>query len=137
MVTGKGMGSGLPISGIYTCDAVGSAIFEAHHSTTFGGNIAAMAAAQVTLDIIEIDKLACNAEKVGEYFLKELEKMSKVFPYMGDVRGRGLMIAVELIDCMKCGDKVRNEISMESFFLFYYMLINLIAIFGKVLFVSN
>ncbi|XP_026464239.1 alanine--glyoxylate aminotransferase 2, mitochondrial-like [Ctenocephalides felis] len=109
VVTGKGMGSGLPISGIYTCDAVGSAIFEAHHSTTFGGNIAAMAAAQVTLDIIEIDKLACNAEKVGEYFLKELEKMSKVFPYMGDVRGRGLMIAVELIDCMKCGDKITRR----------------------------
>lgn len=112
------MASGFPISGVATCESVAPAIHEAYHATTYGGNIACTAAAQVTLDIIEIDKLEKNAQDVGEHLIKELMAMAQVFPYIGDVRGRGLMVAVELIDCMKCGDKVSNIYIFLIFFLY-------------------
>lgn len=60
--------------------------------TTFGGNHLACAAALAVLDIIESEKLVKNAEVVGNYLLEQLKKM----PQLKDVRGRGLMIGVEI-----------------------------------------
>jgi acetylornithine aminotransferase len=60
--------------------------------TTFGGNHLACAAAIAVLDVIESENLVANAHNVGEYLLAELRKM----PQLKDVRGRGLMIGVEV-----------------------------------------
>ena len=86
----KGMGNGFPIGGIII-----SPKFKASYGllgTTFGGNHLACAAAVSVLDIIKQDNLLENANTVGSYLIEELKKFDKVL----EVRGRGLMIGIEL-----------------------------------------
>ena len=86
----KGMGNGFPIGGISI-----SPKFKASYGllgTTFGGNHLACAAAVAVLDIIKQDNLLANAASVGSYLMDELKKFDKV----QEVRGRGLMIGIDL-----------------------------------------
>ncbi|QJB35620.1 aspartate aminotransferase family protein [Chitinophaga oryzae] len=86
----KGMGNGFPIGGIIV-----SPKFKAVHGmlgTTFGGNHLACAAALAVLETIESEKLIDNAASVGAYLMEELRKFSQV----KEVRGRGLMIGIEM-----------------------------------------
>lgn len=86
----KGMGNGFPIGGIAI-----SPKFKASFGllgTTFGGNHLACAAAVSVLDIIKQDNLMANAAQVGNYLIEELKKFDQVL----EVRGRGLMIGIEL-----------------------------------------
>lgn len=86
----KGMGNGFPVAGISI-----SPKFQAHHfmlGTTFGGNHLACAAALAVLEIIEQDKLMENAAAVGNYLFEQLG----LLPNIVELRGRGLMIGIEL-----------------------------------------
>ncbi|WP_149912435.1 aspartate aminotransferase family protein [Sphingobacterium cavernae] len=86
----KGMGNGFPIGGIAIAPK-----FKASYGllgTTFGGNHLACAAAVAVLDIIKQDDLLANAASVGSYLIEELKKFDKV----EEVRGRGLMIGIDL-----------------------------------------
>jgi acetylornithine/N-succinyldiaminopimelate aminotransferase len=86
----KGMGNGFPIGGVLI-----SPDFEAKMGmlgTTFGGNYLACAAAIAVLDVIKSQKLIANAEDVGSYLLSELSK----FELIKEVRGKGLMIGIEM-----------------------------------------
>ncbi|ETZ20998.1 aspartate aminotransferase family protein [Pedobacter sp. V48] len=88
----KGMGNGFPVAAISI-----SPKFKPWHAmlgTTFGGNHLACAAALSVLEIIEEDNLMKNASDLGEYLITELRKISEI----KEVRGRGLMIGVELPD---------------------------------------
>jgi 4-aminobutyrate aminotransferase len=66
------------------------------HASTFGGNPISLAAAMATMDILEREGIA-NAAHVGEKMLERLRGWVKTHPLVGDVRGRGLMIGVELV----------------------------------------
>ena len=86
----KGMGNGFPVAGISIAPK-----FHAKHfmlGTTFGGNHLACAAALSVLEIIEQDSLMSNAQQVGSYVIEELKKL----PNIKEVRGRGLMIGIDL-----------------------------------------
>jgi len=86
----KGMGNGFPIGGISIAPK-----FKASYGllgTTFGGNHLACAAAVAVLDVIKEENLLQNAEQVGKYLIEELKKFDQVL----EVRGRGLMIGIEL-----------------------------------------
>jgi acetylornithine aminotransferase len=86
----KGMGNGFPIGGISI-----SPKFKPWYGelgTTFGGNHLACAAALAVLEVMEKDNLMKNAEEVGNYLINELNKI----PQISEVRGRGLMIGIEL-----------------------------------------
>jgi acetylornithine/N-succinyldiaminopimelate aminotransferase len=86
----KGMGNGFPIAGISI-----SPKFKPWHGelgTTFGGNHLACAAALAVLEVIEKEELLKNAEEIGTYLIEELKK----FEQIKEVRGRGLMIGIEL-----------------------------------------
>ena len=88
----KGMGNGFPLGRISI-----SPKFKAWHGmlgTTFGGNHLACAAALAVLEVMEQDQLMNNAEQVGNYLISEL----KAIPQISEVRGRGLMIGIELSD---------------------------------------
>lgn len=88
----KGMGNGFPIGGISIAPK-----FKAWHGmlgTTFGGNHLACAAALAVLEVMEQDQLMKNAEQVGNYLISEL----RAIPQISEVRGRGLMIGIELSD---------------------------------------
>jgi 4-aminobutyrate aminotransferase len=66
------------------------------HASTFGGNPVACAASLATLDLVE-KSLMNNARVVGDYLISELKKMQRQYEIIGDVRGKGLMIGVELV----------------------------------------
>lgn len=86
----KGMGNGFPVAGI----SISPKIQAKHYmlGTTFGGNHLACAAALAVLEIMEQDALMANAHKIGDYLMSEL----KGLPNIREVRGRGLMIGIDL-----------------------------------------
>jgi acetylornithine/N-succinyldiaminopimelate aminotransferase len=86
----KGMGNGFPVAGIIISPKIQPAYGML--GTTFGGNHLACAAGLAVLEVIERDNLMQNAAEVGEYLISELKKLSQV----KEVRGRGLMIGIEL-----------------------------------------
>lgn len=91
----KGMGNGFPIGGIAISPKIEAKYFSL--GTTFGGNPLACAAALAVLEVMEEENLMANAEKVGNYLIAELEKFTDII----EVRGRGLMIGIELPEQLK------------------------------------
>ncbi len=68
------------------------------HATTFGGNPLACAAALAVVDIIKEEKLLENAEKQGNYIMRRLQNLKEECELVGDVRGKGLMIGIEIVE---------------------------------------
>ena len=101
----KGMGNGFPIGGVLI-----SPIFEPSFGmlgTTFGGSHLACTAAIAVLDIIKVEHLIENAEKIGNYLIEELNKI----PGIKEVRGQGLMIGIEFEQPIK---EIRNSLLFEK-----------------------
>lgn len=96
MTLAKGLGSGLPIGAIVAKQSVMSRWKPGAHGTTFGGNPIACAAANATLDLVT-GGLVGNAATAGAHFMARLCELQHEFPCIGDVRGRGLFIGMELI----------------------------------------
>jgi len=96
IVMAKGMGSGLPISGIASRRELMAKWKPGSHGGTYGGGSAiASAAALATIQTIEEEKLVENAAKRGEQLRDGLSELQSNFPVIGDVRGLGLMVATE------------------------------------------
>jgi 4-aminobutyrate aminotransferase len=91
----KGIASGMPL-GVCMSRAEIMDWAPGSHASTFGGNPVSIAAALATLEIIEHSAMA-NAERVGEQMLERLRGWKQTHPLVGDVRGRGLMIGIELV----------------------------------------
>jgi 4-aminobutyrate aminotransferase len=91
----KGVASGLPL-GITTARAEVMTWAPGAHANTFGGNPLACAAAMATISLVK-DSLMANAATVGEYLLGCLQELQQKHRLIGDVRGRGLMIGIELV----------------------------------------
>jgi len=93
----KALGGGLPLSAVIARKDLMDQWDPGAHGSTFGGNPVAIAAAQATLDIILRERLINNAHKIGEYIQERFKEAAKEIPQIGDVRGKGLMIGVELV----------------------------------------
>jgi 4-aminobutyrate aminotransferase len=91
----KGIASGMPL-GICMSRAEIMDWVPGSHASTFGGNPVSIAAALATISIIEREAMA-NAATVGEFMLERLRGWKQSHPLVGDVRGRGLMIGIELV----------------------------------------
>jgi len=91
----KGIASGMPL-GICMARADVMDWVPGSHASTFGGNPVCIAAALATMDIIEREAMG-NAARVGEFILKRIRGWVQSHPLVGDVRGRGLMIGIELV----------------------------------------
>lgn len=95
LASAKGIASGLPLSAtIARADLMDWK--PGAHASTFGGNPVAIAAALATIDLLE-DHLIANAAKMGEYLMEGMRELMKKHPMIGDVRGQGLMIGMELV----------------------------------------
>lgn len=90
----KGIGNGFPIGGLLISPNFTPAYGRL--GTTFGGNHLACSAALAVLDVFENEGLVENAHLVGEYFIEQLKELQKTESHITDVRGKGLMIGVEL-----------------------------------------
>jgi 4-aminobutyrate aminotransferase len=105
----KGMGSGMPI---------GATVFNAKydfgvsgaHSNTYGGNLVACASALATIDVIAKEKLSQRSERLGKHVSKRLMEMKEKHQLIGDVRGLGLMQAVELVKSRKTKAPAKKEV---------------------------
>jgi 4-aminobutyrate aminotransferase len=96
MTLAKGLASGLPMGLVVARRTHMEKWKRGAHGNTFGGNPLCCAAALATLDLVERE-YAANAAAVGEYFIGRLKDLQKRFPSIGEVRGKGLMIGMELI----------------------------------------
>lgn len=93
----KGIASGMPMGAIVARGELDFP-YQGAHSNTYGGNLVALAAAEATLDVLERDKLLDNARTVGKHLRTRLEELAEEHPEIGDVRGVGLMQAIDLVE---------------------------------------
>jgi acetylornithine/N-succinyldiaminopimelate aminotransferase len=96
MTLAKALGSGVPVGAFLANEKVAAAIDYGDHGTTFGGNPLACAAALATIAVIEEEDLVENARVNGEKVLQRLQQAQSIEPSIVAVRGKGLMIGVEL-----------------------------------------
>jgi len=92
----KAIGNGFPIGVMMATERIASAFQPGNHASTFGGNPLAMASALATLGTILNGGILENVKRVGGYFLKRLQELKSKYPVIKDVRGRGLILGVEL-----------------------------------------
>ncbi len=95
MTLAKGLASGIPIGAILAKDRA-SVFTPGEHGSTFGGNPLACAAAYATLKFIIDNDISGNANRMGQYLTAGLERLKQKFQFITDVRGRGLLVALEL-----------------------------------------
>ena len=96
----KGIASGMPL-GVTMTKAEVMDWVPGSHASTFGGNPVCIAAALATLDVIEREGLVRNSQEVGEHMMRRLADWPKKHRIVGDVRGRGLMIGVDIVKDQK------------------------------------
>lgn len=94
MTLAKGLGSGVPIGALLARENV-SLFSPGEHGSTFGGNPLVCAAAHATLKYIIDNDIPGKVKRVGNYFMTKLESLKRQFDLITDVRGRGLLIALE------------------------------------------
>lgn len=92
----KGLGGGFPIGAVVAGPKLSHVFRPGHHATTFGGTPLACAAALAVIETIEADDLVNRAGELGERFMSQLRKATRSFPFVKEVRGRGLMVGLVL-----------------------------------------
>lgn len=115
IVMAKGLGSGLPISGIAsTAEIMDKWTPGTHGGTYCGGSAITAAAAVATLDVIFEEELLQNTTERGEQLVQGLKKLQQTYPSIGDVRGMGLMIATEFTNPDKTPDALTTGRILEK-----------------------
>ena len=101
MTVGKGVGGGFPLAGVVSTDALTSSkpwSNPSFSSSSYGGNPLASAAGLAALEIILKEDLVKNADRVGAVMLNELTHLKEKYRTVGEVRGRGLLLGIELVE---------------------------------------
>ncbi|KAL5709822.1 glycine transaminase [Ranunculus cassubicifolius] len=93
----KGIGNGIPIGAVVTTPEIAQVLTRSSYFNTFGGNPVCTAGAHAVLKVLEKEKLQENAHVVGSYLKDRLTSLKDKYDFIGDVRGRGLMLGVELV----------------------------------------
>jgi 4-aminobutyrate aminotransferase len=110
VVLGKGFGGGVfPLAGIIAREKLDIAADRALGHYTHEKNPVACAAALATIEYIEKHKLVDHARKLGQHSLKRLNKMKQSHPIIGDVRGLGLFLGIELVKDRKTRERASKE----------------------------
>lgn len=112
----KGIASGLPLSATVASEEIMDWV-PGSHASTFGGNPVSCQAALATIKLLE-NGLIDNAAKQGAYMINELRKLERTYPIIGDVRGLGLMLAIEIVkdkETKSYAPEVRDGIIQKAF----------------------
>ncbi len=118
MTVGKGMGSGFPVSGIISTKEITSSLpfsKPSSSSSSYGGNALASTAALATIQTIIEESLVDNSRQVGKYLLEGLRKLQEKYEFIGDLRGCGLLIGVELVKDRKTREPLEKSVTREMF----------------------
>jgi 4-aminobutyrate aminotransferase/(S)-3-amino-2-methylpropionate transaminase len=97
LVTAKGIADGFPLSALTTCSEIAKVYKPGDHLSTFGGNPVCCAAALANIDFIVREDLCGRALEMGKYTKSRLLKLRRRNPLIGDVRGLGFMIGIEMV----------------------------------------
>src|SRR5205809_4486717 len=93
----KGIGNGAPLGAVVTTPKIAATLAQRTHFNTFGGNPVVCAQGAAVLDVIQREKLQANALKIGNQILAGLERLKAKHNLVGDVRGKGLLLGIELV----------------------------------------
>ncbi|XP_077239183.1 alanine--glyoxylate aminotransferase 2 homolog 3, mitochondrial-like [Tasmannia lanceolata] len=105
----KGIGNGLPLGALVTTPEIAQVLTHRNYFNTFGGNPVCTAGGHAVLKVIEKEKLQENAFIVGSYLKERLQSLQEKHEIIGDVRGRGLMLGVELVTDRKLKTPAKAE----------------------------
>lgn len=94
----KGIGNGFPLAAVVTTPEIAKALDAASFFNTFGGNPVATAVGSAVVDVLDEDGCMEKSRMTGTRLLHTLESLRKEYTVVGDVRGKGLMIGVELVE---------------------------------------
>ncbi len=115
---GKGLGSGFPVSALASTAEITQAKpwgAPSGSSSSYGGNPMAGAAMLASVSVIEEERLVENAEQVGAFMLRRFREMQERYPFIGDVRGKGLLIGVELVRDRKTKQPLAKDVCVRLF----------------------
>ncbi len=115
---GKAFGGGFPLSAVLTTDAIAKAkpwSNPSGSSSSYGGNPLGAAAGAAALEVIDDEQLVENSRIVGEALLRELAPFVDDYPFVGEVRGRGMFLAIELVRDKKTKEPVSKQIAMRVY----------------------
>ncbi|MEP6603974.1 MAG: aminotransferase class III-fold pyridoxal phosphate-dependent enzyme [Spartobacteria bacterium] len=105
----KGIGNGCPLGAVVTTPKIAAALSQRIHFNTFGGNPVVCAQGKAVLEIIEREKLQGNSLKIGNRLLAGLNKLKEKHSIIGDVRGKGLMLGIELVKDRQSKEPAKEE----------------------------
>ncbi len=105
----KGIGNGCPLAAVVATPKIAQSLVGKVHFNTFGGNPVVSAMGKAVLEVIEQEKLQENARKLGARIKQGLEKLKAKYPLIGDVRGKGLMLGVEIVKDRKTKEPGKAE----------------------------
>ena len=132
LVTAKGIADGFPLSGFTTRPEIAAAYKPGDHLSTFGGNPVSCAAALANIEFMQEENLAGRATDTGNYALSKLRDLQKDNPLIGEVRGAGLMIGVELVKDEKLTPAVAEAEAIRDSLLRQGVLLGVGGVFGNV-----
>jgi 4-aminobutyrate aminotransferase-like enzyme len=118
MIVGKGLGNGFPVSVLLSTDEITAAqpfAKASASSSSYGGNPLAAAAALATVETILDEGLAENAAQVGAVLLRELRRLQDRYEFIGDVRGVGLLVGMDLVKDRRTKEPLAREVSERIF----------------------
>jgi 4-aminobutyrate aminotransferase-like enzyme len=118
LTIGKGMGNGFPISGLVSTEEITKSMpfsKPSSSSSSYGGNPLASAAGLITLQTILEESLVENSREVGDFLLSGLRGLQEKYEFIGDVRGRGLLIGVELVKDRKTKEPLDKAVTRQIF----------------------
>ena len=98
MTMGKAIGGGFPLGAFIVTDRVARVFEYEDFSSTTGGNPVACAAGLAMIEVLQRERLCEKAAKIGAYLMDGLRHLSASFPLLGEVRGRGLLMGVEIVE---------------------------------------
>ena len=93
----KGIGNGCPLAAVVTTHKIAQSLMGKVHFNTFGGNPVVTAMGKAVLEVIERENLQANAHKLGTHIRTGLDKLKAKHKFIGDVRGQGLLLGIELV----------------------------------------
>jgi len=109
VTTAKGLGNGAPVAAVITRPEIAQVLTKRIHFNTFGGNPISSAMGCAVLYVIKKENIQKNALEVGNYLIDGLKKLQQKYKLIGDVRGRGLMLGVELVKDQKTLEPATEE----------------------------
>jgi alanine-glyoxylate transaminase/(R)-3-amino-2-methylpropionate-pyruvate transaminase len=105
----KGIGNGCPLGAVVTTPKIAATLAQRTHFNTFGGNPVVCAQGKAVLEIIEREKLQANSLKIGSQILAGLDRLKQKHNLIGDVRGKGLMLGIELVKDRQSKEPAKEE----------------------------